>query len=254
MEKRFPADSVVVVTTTKQGHSQDIVSKIRAKLALKTALAAKKASLTMLSVDGSSTAEYVEQLRRLDVQVVPEINGSMGSIRRQAIRAGFEIGSRVKYVVWIEPEKVNMVQFITNAAQIMARDHTLFALFNRRSLRSYPPEQALYYRFARLAYGYLQREDIDYGFGPMILTERSSEYFLQYAGEYGDMWDSILVARLRIIRAGIPYSIIEVRYRNHPLQTRVERGNVAILVKRVDQLHNVVHSLVREHRKLYETL
>lgn len=134
----------------------------------------------------------------------------------------------------------------------MENEQSHFSFFNRTSLRSYPVEQALYYSFIRIVFGYLHGVDIDYGFGPMIMTRQSSKYFLDYGGDYGDKWDSILIPRLRLIRDGMPYSVIETDFRNHPDQTRMEKGNIQLILKRVEQLDNVVKSMIAEHSQLYE--
>lgn len=132
----------------------------------------------------------------------------------------------------------------------MQREGTNIGFFKRTSLKSYPKEQALYYDFCRTVASQQIGFQIDYGFGPMIIARDTVNEFLSYRGDYGDRWDSILVPRLRILRRDGKGSTLEVSFRNDPRMTAVESGNATIILKRVEQLANVIPSLIAELRRL----
>lgn len=111
------------------------------------------------------------------------------------------------------------------------------------------PEQVYYYLFCRTVASYLVGFDLDYAFGPMIVTKASAPFFLNYSGEYGDLWDSVLIPRLRIIRSGLSYAVKTVDFNNDPRMTAIESGNLKMILKRVGQLQNVVPSLIAEWQK-----
>lgn len=85
------------------------------------------------------------------------------------------------------------------------------------------------------------------------MTPAIISFFLEYSGgRYGDKWDSILVPRLRIIKGGIKFSVLPVNFQNDERMTRVESGNVAITLKRLEQFNNVIPSLIAEWQFLNE--
>ena len=69
----------------------------------------------------------------------------------------------------------------------MQKEQSVFGIFNRTDMTSYPPEQAYYYLFCRTVANQLIGFDIDYAFGPMMMTAKTIPYFLAYSGNnYGD--------------------------------------------------------------------
>ncbi len=84
----------------------------------------------------------------------------------------------------------------------------------------------------------------------MVLSRRGVRRFLDYRGEYGDKWESILIPRLRLLRGGGRIALLPVNFRNDPRMTSVESGNPAMILKRIEQLNNVVPSLITEWRRL----
>src|SRR5262249_23040060 len=110
----------------------------------------------------------------------------------------------------------------------------------------YPAEQAYYYLFCRVAATKLVGFDLDYAFGPMMMSKPAIQYFLGYQGDYGDKWDSILIPRLRVIKRGETISLLPIDFKNDPRMTAVESGNPTLILKRLEQFNNVIPSLIRE--------
>lgn len=166
----------------------------------------------------------------------------MGSIRREALKKS----KRYEYICWIEPEKPDIIRFIPTLLQCMQKNNSVLGLFNRTDMNSYPPEQACYYLFCRYVASSLLGYDLDYGFGPMIMHKSIINYFSEYKSEYGDLWDSILVPRLRIIKNKLPISLLSIDFKNDIRMTNIEKGNIEIIKKRVLQLENVVNSMIND--------
>jgi hypothetical protein len=80
----------------------------------------------------------------------------------------------------------------------------------------------------------------------MIVSREGLKHFLDYDGQYGDLWESILIPRLRIIRNGLGFSILPVNFKNDPRMTLSESGNLKFVLKRLNQFNNVITSLVKE--------
>lgn len=240
---------LVIVTTIRQGSDENPVEKIRAEVFLDIAINCADLNIKLIAVFKDCSALYLKNLKDLGVILFKQKTRGMGAVRRKALMRGIEIFDDSCYYLWLEPEKPNFPLLAKNV--IPELDHTgaEFCFFNRKSMDSYPPEQAYYYLFCRAAASRFVGYDLDYAFGPMIVTKASAPFFLNYSGEYGDLWDSILIPRLRIIRSGLPYAVKTVDFNNDPRMTAIESGNPKMILKRVEQLQNVISSLIVEWQK-----
>ena len=245
-------ENIACITTFRQENLTGLVEKTRAEVFLDTAEKMARVNLPLTVVYTETKRFILDTLRGLGMNLVPQRSSGMGNIRREAFVAALRAFPKAKYLCWLEPEKPGMVQFVAPMAHRMEQERSVLGMFNRTSMASYPPEQAYYYLFCRAVATQLIGCDIDYAFGPMMMTRSASSYFLNYQGEYGDTWDCILIPRLRIMNNGDGISVLPVNFRNDPRMTQVESGNVVMMLKRLEQLNNVIPSLVSEWRKLRE--
>lgn len=180
--------------------------------------------------------------------IVPLLQQSsgIGGVRREALSRAAEYFPDAKYICWIEPEKQNMVKFIFPMVQCMRNGNWCLGLFNRRSMKSYPAEQAHYHLFFRAVASKFLGRDVDYAFGPMMCERTMLPYFLSYESKYGDLWDSLLIPRLEIIKDGHSYGTQEIDFRNDHRMTQIESGNAIIIKKRLQQFENVGQSLLNK--------
>lgn len=239
-------DNIVCITTFRQGDMTNQVENVRAKVYHDTVLEISKAGLQSLAVYIDTQKQYLEFLQNLNVITVRQKSKGMGNIRREAINEAILRFPWVNYFCWLEPEKPDIIKFIPPLVNKMERDKTDLGIFNRKDMSSYPPEQSHYYQFCRAAATQFVGFDFDYAFGPMIITRLSTPYFMDYNGEYGDKWDSILIPRLRIIKSELTVSVLPIDFKNDKRMTRVESGNPAMILKRLEQFNNVIPSLVKE--------
>lgn len=244
-------NEIICVTTFRQGNPENVVERTRSEVFLNTAYRILDAGLSLIVIHIETRDSVLMILQKLGVVLIEQQTKGMGNIRREAL-----LGSRMhfpnaRYFCWLEPEKPDLVRFIVPMANQMKKAQSDFGIFNRIDMASYPAEQAHYYLFCRAVATQLVGFDIDYAFGPMIITPATISYFLEYSGgRYGDKWDSILVPRLRIIKDGIKLSVLPVNFQNDERMTRVESGNVTIVLKRLEQFNNVIPSLIAEWQLL----
>lgn len=241
---------IVCVTTFRQGDPINEIENTRSEIFLDTARALLNAGLSLVAIHIETQEYFLEILQQLGVVLVEQQSAGMGNIRREALVAASVHFPSARYLCWLEPEKPDLVRYIVPMVHQMEREQSDFGIFNRTDMASYPPEQAHYYLFCRAVATKLIGFDVDYSFGPMMVTRSSISHFLKYQGEHGDKWDSILIPRLRIIKAGLRVSVLFVYFQNDARMTRVESGNPAIILKRLEQLNNVVPSLIAEWQRL----
>ena len=240
---------LVAMTTFRQGSAENLIELVRAGVFLDTARNCRQLGIPLVVVYVDCSVAFLDELASLGATLVEQNCMGMGAIRRQAMQAAAENFAEAGNFLWLEPEKPGMPAI----AQAVCADRTKHSpsatFFNRRSMSSYPPEQAHYYMFVRSVATKMLGLNIDYGFGPMLLTKRTMRFFLDYKSNHGDLWDSILVPRVGIIRAGSLFHIAEIDFVNDPRMTAIELGNPQIILKRLEQLKNVVTSLVAECQK-----
>jgi hypothetical protein len=244
------AKNVVCVTTFRQGNPENHIEKVRTEVFIDTVKKMADFGLSLVAVYIETQRLILNELKRFGVILIPQQSSGMGNVRKEALRAALDRFPNAKYLCWLEPEKTNMVQFVEPMCAKMTREQSALGMFNRMDMSSYPPEQTHYYLLCRAVASQLVGFDLDYAFGPMITTRSATSYFLEYRGEYGSKWDSILIPRLRIIKTGAGLSILPIDFRNDLRMTQVESGNETIILKRIEQLNNVVPSLIAEWQKL----
>jgi len=149
-------------------------------------------------------------------------------------------------VVWLEPEKSTLVPLLRPAVDKIVTESYDLVMFRRKNLDSYPPEQIYTYKMVELAFKYLTNIECDFLFGPIALSKRSVDYFLAYKSKYGDVWDSIHIPKLYIIKDGLPWTQVEIDYQHPEVQTQAELGNMDLFIKRVEQIRVVTEALISE--------
>jgi len=244
---------IICVTTFRQGNSENVIKRTRSEVFLDTAHRILGAGLSLVVVHIETQESILRMLQQFGAVLIEQQTSGMGNIRREALSESQMHFPNARYFCWLEPEKPDLVRFIVPMANQMKKMQSDFGIFNRIDMASYPTEQAHYYLFCRAVATQLVGFDIDYAFGPMMMTPATIPYFLKFSGgEYGDKWDSILVPRLHIIKGGIKFSVLPVNFQNDERITRVESGNVAIVLKRLEQFNNVIPSLIAEWQLLNE--
>lgn len=239
-------DKIICVTTFRQGDPCNPIENVRAEVFLDTIRKILKINLRLLAVHIDTWSPYLKYLQKLDITVIKQKSMGMGNIRREAIKETFSRFPNANYICWLEPEKPDIIKFIVPMVNKMEQDKASLGVFNRKNMSSYPSEQSHYYQFCRAVATQFVGFDLDYAFGPMIITHSSVPYFLNYHSEYGDKWDSILIPRIRIIKNNLTISVLPINFQNDKRMTLIESGNPTIILKRLEQFNNVIPSLVKE--------
>ncbi len=241
---------IVAFTTVRQGNPSSTIEAVRAEVALDTMKQLQVHAIPCVVVYKDCDSNYLKKLSSLGAELVPEITHGMGNARREALQQARAKAQEGTYLLWLEPEKPDIPRYAEDMARRMVDSGSLLGLFNRSdaSMDSYPSEQAHYYLFCRAVASALAGFDIDYAFGPMMLHRDATDQFLSYKGQYGDVWDSILVPRIPFIKQGL-VTTFETDFKNDRRMTRIESGDTDIVLKRLQQFNNVIPSLIAEWRR-----
>jgi hypothetical protein len=238
----------VVATTTLATYSTKH-EIIRAECALKMVQSAVEQGYVLVAVDGGSPAGYIEALQERGALVFPQEVSGMGNARREALRHAREAAPEGHAIVWSEPEKYPLMTELRPAVAKVTDELYDLVMLRRRSLESYPPEQAMAYQLIALAVKYLTGIDSDFGWGPTVMSRQVVDYYLSYESMHGDLWDGIHCPKLRIIKDGRPWTVLTVDYQHPPEQTEAETG-MELFLKRVRQVDQLVNALTDEANRL----
>lgn len=244
-EHRF-SDSVVIATGTRYDFSipSDIV---RAELAKKTVAKAVAIGYKMMIVDEGSPKELLEEFKRSGAIIKSLEKSSMGRSRRLAIGEAYNSGREI--IVWMEPEKASFVDYIVKSIEPLVKEEADMVIPKRTSLKSYPLAQQYAEPFGNLFFKQLTGKDLDVWFGPRIFRKDIAHYFLDYEGEYGDLWEAIFVPILDAVIAEEKVIGIDVDYIHPQEQKYIEEHDLRFYRKRLDQLDNIVNALEMHWRK-----
>lgn len=225
------------------------VDDLRMKLALKTMEEACRNGFPIAVVDGGSPDEVCRQFHDRAAYLYRQEKPGMGASRRQAIAAAAKLVNNNEVIIWMEPEKHTLVSEFSKIVPLVLNGKADLVVPARRTMASYPPEQQTAEVLGNLAFFYLTGFNFDVWFGPRVMNRRAVQYFLDYQGEYGDKWDSIFIPLLRMIKDGLHLMDFMVDYVHPQEQTQAE-ANFDFLMKRLDQLSNLVPSMGREAMKI----
>lgn len=234
----------IIATITDIGFDK-AHKKVRAACTLKTFESARDEGIAVVAVDAGSPPKYIEQMKRRNVTVITQSEPGMGNAQRQALQAAKDLATPTASIIWTESEKYPLIPLLHAPIAARNQDNYDLVMLRRKSLDSYPPEQAMSYNLIALATKYLTGIDSDFGWGPTVLSSRAVDYYTNYKSTYGDSWDAIHCPKLHIIKDGLPWTIMPVEYEHPPEQTAVETG-MTMFMKRIEQAQQLVDALTQE--------
>lgn len=107
-----PIQDVIIVTCTYYKSKEEV----RFKLACDTIHRARVFGLTVVVVDNSPDRTIVEEFKNLGAIVFRQQTKGMGTSRCEAVSYALRTFPEKRVIVWIEPEKADMIKFIIDLA------------------------------------------------------------------------------------------------------------------------------------------
>lgn len=237
---------VVVATTTRYEHPDDL----RVRLACAMLATARAAGVPVVVVDESSDAVHDVLLAAGGRIVRPPHPLTRGSSRRYALRLAGETAGDLprSATVWMEPEKEPLIRQLRSLCGPIVAGEADLVIPERTAegLRSYPPVQAALECAGNAIFEHLTGRFLDLWFGPRAMNATARQYFLAYAGEYGDAWEAIFIPVLRAIHDGLRVRSLPVSYQHPSEQTAAEDDVATGIVKRLQQLRTIATALCAE--------
>ncbi len=239
---------IAVATATRYPDATDV----RVTMALECLQALVAAGHPVVCVDGGSSAKVIREFEQLGVVVLheadlPELERTMGGGRRLALREAGQLAGSDGVVVWMEPEKLPFVQFLSEVAEPIFAGLADLVIPKRSSMHTYPHEQQHAEALGNATVYNITGRHWDFWFGPKVMNAKALQLFLDYEGKYGDKWDAIMIPSLRAIAdPNFEVRPVEVNYLHPKGQTEQEEGNNNFVMHRVGQLANIVPAITEE--------
>lgn len=167
-----------VIGTTTYSQTLDL----RARLAIETVKRARQFGLPVVVVDGGSCVDLRLSLKGEGAVLRNEKIRGMGSSRRQCIAEAWKFASPDGAVLWMEPEKWPLISQVGFIEGMMMATNADIIVPARKSLKSYPPLQALAEQLGNMYFAKATGHKLDVWIGPRLIGPRAIPHFLNYAG------------------------------------------------------------------------
>lgn len=235
---------VVIATSTLYPSLEEV----RPRLAIKTAKISGECGYPIVVVDASPDKRVTQALEQAGAIVFKAQDPGMGPSRRQALQEAAKIAGQDGILAWLEPEKATFVPFLAEVVKYLLSQQADIVIPRRKSLESYPEFQQHFEWLNNYIFQIYTERDLDHCVGVRVFRSDITPFFLNYRGEYGDKWDSLIVPLLRIIGAGKRVVEVEIDYVHPPEQTATE-GTASDFEHRLEQLINTVRCVSGECNK-----
>jgi hypothetical protein len=243
-EKQKIGYNVAVAMTTMYDMNSP-VGQVRANLALQTIRGFRDLGAKVYVVDGNSSSEFVDHLKSAGIHVyqekISEGKHPMGRSRRQALELACEEGRKI--VLWTEPEKNCIPSQLYKLVEPVLNNSVDIVIPDRRPLSTYPISQQYAENFGNSYWKEITNTDLDMWGGVRVIANNTDAMsnFLNYKGEYGDLWDGAYVPVIQtIVEQGKTRVMgIKIDYVHPEKQRRIEEGNPDFTNKRLSQLNNL---------------
>ena len=242
--------NTIIATTTFYRDPRDI----RVQLAYQLVHDARRLGFEVVIVDGGSDPQIVNNLELMGARVYAEEQPGMGPSRRQALRLAAKVVGEGGVVIWTEPEKYPLILYLESVAEHIFSGKADMVIPGRESFASFPDEQMDLELAGNCLFKSLTGKALDTWFGPMALNAQALQYFLDYQGEHGDLWDSIHAPRVRVIAAGLRVEEVRIPYLHPWEQKKRDSGNPNVYLKRLTQQENLVRAYWKEAYQLGLTI
>ncbi len=194
-------------------------------------------------VDGGSTPGFLRQLEQTGAGIYSQMTPGMGQGRKETLTHAAERGDTDTVYIWLEPEKYTIVSLLERLIEPIQDGRVDITIPDRGDLASYPEEQRHAELFGNEAFRLLTGHSLDMWSGVRVMNREALQYFLDYEGEYGNLWDQHFVPVIRAIAFGLEVLSVPVDYVHPPEQTAAEAADPEMILKRLKQLDNLIPAI-----------
>jgi len=164
-------ENITILTTTfyKEGSFRDTIRK---KLAIQMIKNARNMNFEVFVVDGGSEKNFFKTIQNFGAKIFVQKNTGMGASRREVFELAKQ-NSKNNIFAWLEPEKIDMINYLSVCAEPILKKEAEFVIPRRVSMESYPENQVCSEIAGNLFWKNLTNFDFDMWFGVRIMTKKN---------------------------------------------------------------------------------
>ncbi len=224
-----PIGNIIIATTTFYKEE----SELRFQLTLEMIRKAKQCGYKVIIVDASQNLPISEKMKEAGAYVFFQNTTTMGASRREAFfHAAEELKSKeglaVKIIVWIEPEKIDMIRHIEQVvAPILRKDaDVVIPQRTAASWKSYPQFQQDSEQMGNAVFAQHSGRELDVFFGPVACNLKAAKKVITFDPmEYNGVADTYVpqyLAALAIQEGDLCVDSVFVDFQYPPAQKEQE--------------------------------
>ena len=180
---------VAIVTTTFYGNNPEGI--LRKRLATDFLTGAVEKGYEVFLVDGGTdNGAFLASMNTMGVHCYGETQHGLSGSRREALGHSQEYADRygIDYIIWTEPEKVDMIRHIPRLVEGIEANHAHIAVPFRKNMRQYPgaqrnSEQFGNQRHTDLGYMDMRGKPIDTFAGPKLWVRGVTPFFFVFGDD-----------------------------------------------------------------------
>ena len=235
---------IVVAMSTRYDLTKES-DKIRLKLCVETLKKCKKEKIDTVIIETSKNNNISNILKRFTNSLIREKNLSMGEGRRRAIKEAIKKGAEI--IVLLDPEKEDFVKSIKKTTNYLTEKNYDLVIPERKNLKTYPKFQEQLEKIGNRFWEKTTKRKLDMWFGTRVFKKEIANYFLNYKGEYGDLWDINNIPVMRAIKDKKKIGSIKVNFKYPKIQRDIEKEDLIFLRKRINQLEFLTRCIYKEN-------
>ncbi|MBT3416970.1 hypothetical protein HN425_02780 [Candidatus Woesearchaeota archaeon] len=237
---------IIVAMSTKYNLKNES-DRIRLKLCIQTLNNCKKRKIYAVVIETSRDIKVSNKLKNLTTILIRKKGISMGEGRRMAIRNAKKAGAEI--IILLDPEKEDFIKSINKITDYLIKKDYDIIIPERKNFKGYPKFQEHLEKIGNEFWEKITKTELDMWFGTRVFKKEVANYFLDYKGEYGDLWDINNIPIMRAIKEKKKVGSIRVNFRYPKTQRDIEKENPTFLRKRIKQLDFLTKCIYEENEK-----
>jgi hypothetical protein len=157
---------------------------------------------------------------------------------------------RKKVIIWLEPEKHSLVSLLAPCIRLVYEGNSDVVVPRRRTFDNYPYYQQTSELIGNWRLGSITgRQDIDFFFGPRILSLDAAQIMADSDGHLPDKWEVLFVPFLTYFQKKLQVTSVTVDYKHPPEQTIEDSAGMR--AKRDEQREILEVAMMNEAKRIH---
>jgi len=239
-------NKIIVVMSTKY-NLKNKSDKVRLNLCITTLKKCKNKNIETVVIETSDNEEISRKLKKFTNILIRKKGISMGEGRRLAIKTAKKADANI--IILLDPEKEDFIKSIKKITDYLIKKNYDIVIPKRKNFNNYPKFQERLEKIGNKFWEKTTNTKLDMWFGTRVFKKEVANYFLDYKGEYGNLWDINNIPIMRAIKDKKKIGSIKINFKYPKTQRDIEKEDLKFLRKRIIQLEFLTKCIYKENKK-----